>query len=396
MDDTKKNDWLSYVLANDDFSVDDFRNNGINSSNTSLADAKVYEKNPEVQNMPAFQTNGQFDKSKFEQFYNSTSARYNNLADAQYHDDIIKYSMYHRDNIYVPKANRREGPDTYIEFARNPYQQVKSLYEMGITEDPTKTDMEIAETRPMLDLASNTFKESPNESSWFDFFTPKVMAQWDSDGTSIDPLTGEIVKHAKGELKTDSLGYFYSESLNGRDPSGRRIISKMDTLTVDGSTLNQYDFSDSDDVDKSVTGSIAKAAVPLILMSIPYVNTAYFIYQISKEALSLGTTAAKCFVGESNPFINNLGAFTKSLDPGITQNSMQHPWSVENILTMASDTVQMLWTQRFVFEKAPKLFGMQDLNVRGNIDSKNPFSKSLAVRTGKMQQEFLDTQYKKI
>jgi hypothetical protein len=47
----------------------------------------------------------------------------------------------------------------------------------------------------------------------------------------------------------------------------------MNTLTVDGSAWNKYDFFDSDDLEqKSITGSILKNAALVGSMFIPYVG----------------------------------------------------------------------------------------------------------------------------
>ena len=79
MDNTKENDWLSYVINNPDFSIDDFRSHGIESSNTTMGSVSDYEKNPAIQNMSMFQTEGKFDPVKFQDFYDKANARYNKI-----------------------------------------------------------------------------------------------------------------------------------------------------------------------------------------------------------------------------------------------------------------------------------------------------------------------------
>ena len=361
MDNTKENDWLSYLMANPNYTVDDFRDSGVNASNTTLGDAKTYESKQTVQNLPQFQTDGKFDKAKFESFYNVASSRYNDLADSDHHDNILNFTTFHRDNIYVPASRRRQGADTFIQEVPNPMQQYTGLYETDIKEDPTKTAMEIAESNPVWDEASKSWHNSPNDSFTTDFFDTRVMAQWDSDGDSIDPLTGEKVHHQKGQYKTNEFGYYYAENLNGRSPVGKQVISKFNTLTTDGSFWNKYDFFDSDDKDKSVIGSLVKNALPLALLSIPYVNTVYLVASLSKMALELGSTVGKCFAGSDVASLNYIDSFSKSLNMDTSEYSKTHPWSIENVLGMASDTAQMLWIQRDVFKKAPKLFGLEDM-----------------------------------
>jgi hypothetical protein len=75
------------------------------------------------------------------------------------------------------------------------------------------------------------------------------MAQYDSDGTHEDPISGETVEHKKGEPKLDPNGEFYYERLDGRDIYGRRVLNKMNVITTDGSWWNKIDPFDSDDID---------------------------------------------------------------------------------------------------------------------------------------------------
>jgi len=121
------------------------------------------------------------------------------------------------------------------------------------------------------DLSKAQWGDSPNDGHYF--FDTLVLAQYDSKGTHPDPITGEEVEHNAGDLKLDNDGNFYYERLDGRNVYGRRVLNKLNTLTVDGSWLNQYDFFDSDDLNqKSLGGSIAKNLALVGSMFIPYVG----------------------------------------------------------------------------------------------------------------------------
>ena len=102
---------------------------------------------------------------------------------------------------------------------------------------------------------------------------------------SISVCTGELIydslsglQNANGFTKTinkyNDEGTFYYETLNGRDVYGKQVLNKMNTLTVDGSKINKYDFFDSDDVQKSITGVIAKNVATLLPIFTP-IGTAY-------------------------------------------------------------------------------------------------------------------------
>jgi len=68
-------------------------------------------------------------------------------------------------------------------------------------------------------------------------------------------------------------GTYYYENLDGRDIYGKQVLNKMNTLTKDGSWINNYDFFDSDDLNKkSVGGTIMKNLALVGSMFIPYVG----------------------------------------------------------------------------------------------------------------------------
>jgi hypothetical protein len=62
-----------------------------------------------------------------------------------------------------------------------------------------------------------------------------VLAQWDEDGVHIDPFTNEEVSHKKGERKYNEYGKPYYETLSGRNPVDKIVLSPWDTITTDGS-----------------------------------------------------------------------------------------------------------------------------------------------------------------
>ncbi|MBO7211763.1 MAG: hypothetical protein J6V44_12265 [Methanobrevibacter sp.] len=52
----------------------------------------------------------------------------------------------------------------------------------------------------------------------------------------------------------------------------RTYVTYSDLLTKEGTKLNKYDFFDSDGLDKSVGGTIAKTLVNVLPYFIPYVG----------------------------------------------------------------------------------------------------------------------------
>jgi hypothetical protein len=79
-----------------------------------------------------------------------------------------------------------------------------------------------------------------------------VIASYDEDFDELDPNSGKIVHHKKGEYKLNPDGQFYYETIGDRNVYDKELLHIWDTLTVDGSTWNKFDIFDSDGIEKSV------------------------------------------------------------------------------------------------------------------------------------------------
>lgn len=110
MTNSKENDWLLNRVSNPTFSISDFKAVGLDATNTSLEDASVYKNIPQIQDNPAFQTDGKFDEAKFDNIYKYMAETYNQLADESYQEDIVSQATFHRDNIFAEPEQRRKGP----------------------------------------------------------------------------------------------------------------------------------------------------------------------------------------------------------------------------------------------------------------------------------------------
>jgi hypothetical protein len=69
-----------------------------------------------------------------------------------------------------------------------------------------------------------------------------VYAQWDEEGVNLDPMSGKMVNHKKGDWKVNDDGNLYLEKLAGREIYGKQVVSSSDMLTTDGSLANQFDI----------------------------------------------------------------------------------------------------------------------------------------------------------
>ena len=149
------------------------------------------------------------------------------------------------------------------------------------------------------------------------FSDPLVLAQYDEDTVDKDGT-----KHKKGDFKLNSEGTYYYETLGGRSPIGKQVLSSLDTLTVDGTKLNKYDFFDSDDIEKSVGGVIAKNVATLIPMFVGgpigiIYSTALIAREMAKSLPMLyGMTTALFSDSETPKWMNTIAAMGDKFTSG--------------------------------------------------------------------------------
>lgn len=362
----REHDIMMDMIANQGMSFDNLVTVGLNANNTSLQDKSTYENNEWVREHFKDQY-GEFDKTQFEAFYNNAKVYYNALASANYDESMKRQATYHRDNIFAPIEQRRKGPE-FMEFQMaNPYQTTSSIYELGRIGDRTKSIDELAQANKVLlnpttageNLENAQWGDTPNDSFWGYFTDTLVMAQYDQDGTHIDPFTGEQVEHKAGDLKLDNTGNFYYEKLDGRDIYGRRVLNKMNVLTTDGSFWNQYDFFDSDDINqKSIGGTVLKNLALVGTMFIPYVGPWIAGLSIATQAAGLLGTLGKMAGGSDAPTWSALEGWSKSVSRqgATTEYAQENTWCWENFINLIGDVAGQLKEQRFIFEKVPYVF----------------------------------------
>lgn len=359
----RQNDIFMSLLANPQASFDNIVTVGLTAQNTSLQDRDTYANNKYVQEQFT-NSDGDFDKVAFNKAYNTAKLYYNNLANANFEESMKRQTVYHRDSIIAPEGQRRSGPMFKEITMANPYEQVFNLTQLGRVDAPTKSADELAQSHKVLanpttagnNLENAKWEDSPNDSFFSNFFDTLVMAQYDEDGEHIDPITGEKVKHQKGELKTNQDGEFYYEKLDGRDVYGRRVLNKMNVLTTDGSFWNKYDFFDSDDIQqKSIGGSVMKNLALVGSMFIPYVGPWVAGLSVATQTAGFLATLGKMLVGSDSPTLSAIEGWSKSLNrqTAKTEYAQQNTWCWENFINLFGDVAGQLKEQRFVFEKIP-------------------------------------------
>lgn len=356
----KENDIILNMLANPKFTLEDFQAVGLNSDNTGLQSEDKYLQSDKIKSVSAFQdSNGQFDKNKFHNFYQSAGQFYNQMSNDDYEKAILEQAQYSKDNIWVnPKKRTVDYKPTLVKRA-NPTLVTNSLEQMGQMGKRTLSTSEIAQTQAVVNPITGEKSASPNDSFFSNLFNTLVLASYDND--VVDPKTGEVL-HKKGDLKYNEDGLPYYETLSGRDVHDKQVLNKMNTLTTDGSVWNKFDFFDSDDLDqKGVGSSLLKNAALVGSMFIPYVGPVITGLSVATQTAGLLATLGKLVAGNDSPTLNNIQGWAKSVNrQSATEYAQQHTWCAENFINMIGDTIGQLAEQRWIFKAAPVLFEGKD------------------------------------
>jgi hypothetical protein len=192
--------------------------------------------------------------------------------------------------------------------------------------------------------------ESPIEYFKSLFDDPIVYATYDED--EVDEKTGKTL-HQKGEWKVNEFGEYYTEKLNGRSLMGKQVVSSLDYLTSENSSSNKYDFFDSDDLEKSVGGTIAKNIAAVLPIFIPYVSTAYSGLLVAREmskSLPMLYGMAMGFSGAddvNSKLANTLAAYGEKFTGSTSDYAQGNTFSFENFGNLMSD-VALQWGQQKV------------------------------------------------
>ena len=258
----KQNDWIVATLNNPDFTATDFKNIlDLSLDNTQLLSKDEYMKSSFITENPNFQTDGAFDKKKFEDFYNYQISKFNDFSQESLIDNY-QYGFWDtsRNSIKEDVVQPKIG----INIVANPEHRSIGVVGQGIQGERTKSAEELAQSKRIFDYENNKFlDQTPEDSSLFRnpiefikniFSDSLVLAQYEEDGEHIDPITGLKVQHRKGDNKIGNDGEYYYETLGGRSIIGKKVLSIGDILTPEDSALNKYDFFDSDDIEKSAGG----------------------------------------------------------------------------------------------------------------------------------------------
>jgi len=233
----------------------------------------------------------------------------------------------------------------------------------------TLSDREIAQREKVFDYEKGVYRDyTPNDHalttnpfSWIAqlWENPLVLATYDENGTHYDPILGREVKHTKGQKKLNANGVPYYETLGGRSMLGKDALSVFDNMTIDNKGINKYDFFDSDGIDKSVPGTVAKTIVsflPMLTPLAPYYSGALVLRELFKAAPMLYGIGSALFTDNAElPMLNNLAGVANRFSTSTSDYAKDHMFSFENFGNLVSDVALQWGQQKWIVKSFQKL-----------------------------------------
>lgn len=380
----KQNDWIVATLNNPEFTAADFKNiQGLSLDNTQLLSKEDYLKSSFITDNVAFKNDdGTFNKDKFNTFYDEQAKKFQNF---QQDSSLDNYTYGFWDTAKIPKS-RVAKPKVGIDLVLNPEHVSNGVIGQGMSGEKEFSDMELAQQQRIFDTSTGKTKDySANNASlfsnpfrWFKelISEPLVLATYDKDEDSINPITGQMEHHRKGEKKLNGAGEYYLETLGGRSVIGKQFLSMGDIITSDTSAINKYDFFDSDGLEKSTSGVIAKnlaAVAPMAFLG-PWGTTIYggaYVVREMAKAMPMLYQISTSLLGNTNDskLLNNIAGWGNKLTGGTSEYAKQNTFSFENFGNLISD-VALQWGQQKVIANSIVKLGNSGKNIMNAAEGK--------------------------
>lgn len=400
----KQNDWIIATLNNPDFDVSDFQYVAdMDLENTQLLPESYYVNNEYIMNRPEFKDeSGQFSKDKFNEFYKSVIPSFQEFSS----EDQINNFEYGMFDIRRTKDDKVKDINFQLGERPNPEYNKIGIEGFNKVTDSNKSVREISQNNKIYDYKKGEFLDySLNDISLFsnpiEYFKslgdePLVYATYDEDVEEIDPYSGNKILHKKGSFKLNDKGEYYIETLGDRSLHGKQVVSAADYLTSEDSSFNKYDFFDSDDLEKSVSGNIAKNLVAILPMFIPMVGKAYSGLFVARElaksmpmlyGIVTGLSGAE---NTESEILNKISGYGQKFTTSVSDYGQKNMFSFENFAKLASDVVLQFGQQQQIVNTFTKLTG------GGNKAINTAYSKAFKQYKEQVQKALQDASNKKI
>lgn len=365
----KQNDWIVATVNNPTYDAQDFQYlSGLTLDNTQLLPKEAYLKSSFIRENQAFKDkDGNFDEQIFDNVYKEAVQKFQEFS-TESEVDNYQYSMW---DVLRPEDGKIKDLNFRMSKEKNP--QHISVGVAGINEiaNSDKSMRELAQSSKIYDPATGTYLDKSvndlslwkNPIGYFEsiFGDPLVYATYDEDTEEIDPVTGNKILHRKGDWKVNEDGDYYVEKLNGRSLIGKQVVSSLDYLTPENAEINKYDFFDSDDLEKSVGGTIAKNIAAVVPMLVPYVNVAYSGLLVGREmskALPMLYGIVNGLSGSDttdSKLLNTMAAYGQTFTGSTSDYAKANTFSLENFANLMSDVALQWGQQKFIAQTFSKL-----------------------------------------
>ena len=358
----KPNDWIAANMnAPEGSTLFDMQASGILPENTIIHEKDYYKDIPQVQNY--FQKNGKFDENAFNDFYDSAVRKFDDYSNESFVENVI--TQMDRSPYDWTKLDNPNVIDTsvYISNIKDKNRTTMGTGNIWQIGDPVYSDREVAQANNVRDEFGKELDWTANDKGGLikGLFMPSMaLAEWEEDGIHIE--NGVEVEHKKGDLKLDWKGDPYMEKLGSKEGYGRDIVKWSDVLTKEDTLLNKFDPFDSDGLEKSIGGTIAKTALKIAPFFIPGVGPYLGYIAAGKELLSVMPTvlkAANGIIGDNdNMFGKNMNKWENWMEKysgSMSDHGRQNFWNFENIGDVVASSFGQLASQRAIAEIPRKL-----------------------------------------
>lgn len=360
-------------------SIDDLFTVGITPENSNLKDRDYYKNLPAVKQV--FTENDKFDETKFNSFYDSALLAYNDYANKQSLDKVIKNYQFDPFDWRYEKESVDVSPT--LAFDKNPMGISTNIKALNVITPQELSIREIAQTNKVYDVESGKWLDwTPNDKGglWKGLFRDAlVLATYDNDEDVIE--NGRLVHHNKGDYKYDPItGKPFYETIGNREIYGKDVLRLSDTLTKENTKINKFDFFDSDGLDKSIGGSVMKltasVAPALLGLALPEIGIVYggisAAIALSQVVPTLGKAINGLFTNDNmdteiGKKLNKFEAITARFGKSVSDKSREKLVTFENAATLIKDVSLQLFQQRAVqyiprlFKNNPKIYNNSDL-----------------------------------
>ena len=355
MEISKPNDILVTTLNNPGVTPYDLLSKDINGENTSLFTKEQYKESDYIKNVFKGE-DGKFDDIAFNDAYKLAENNFYNLTNEQYLKDLdkIEYSPF---DVTRPKFAKTFKVSANIEKEYNPFETKKGWTGIDSIDESNLSLREIAQKSKVYDPITNSWsKQSLNDLSILDklFGETLVYAQFEEDGEHLDPFTGYMTSHKKGEWKVNDDGNLYTEKISDKNIYGKQVVSTSDILTTDGSLVDQFNFLDSDGRQKSIAGTVFKLSSEIAPFLMPKIGTYYAGVKTAVSLISVLPTFYKAiegaFLGDEETSLTKGATQMENWMSKFNQNSVSDQadslLSFEQMSGMVSDIFSQIYEQR--------------------------------------------------